>query len=159
MILDLVPIGLAITLEPVPPTAFILVLSSKEGVRKGAAFIFGWLLSLAAVIAITVLVTGNKSPAPSTAQSLGALAAKIAVGVVLVYFAVRQRRRMGRPMPPKKTPKWQTGIDTMSPWYAIGLAPSPNPGYWLSPAWPPSPRQSSPPGRTTSRSSCSASLP
>ena len=38
-------------------------------------------------------------------------------------IAIRQRRRMGRPKKPKKTPKWQTGIDNMSPWYAMGLAP------------------------------------
>jgi hypothetical protein len=112
-----------ITIEPIPLTAFILVLASKGGVRKGAAFIFGWLLSLAAVIAITVLVTGNKPPQPSTAPSLGALAAKIAIGVGLVLIAVRQRRRMGQPKKPKKTPKWQTGIDNMSPLYAMGLAP------------------------------------
>ena len=116
-------IGLAITLEPIPLTAFILILASNNGVRKGAAFVFGWLLSLAGVIAITILVTGNTPPAPSTAPSLAALAAKIAIGFVLVLFAVRQRRRMGKPRPPKKTPKWQTSIDTMSPWYAIGLAP------------------------------------
>ena len=30
---------------------------------------------------------------------------------------------MGQPKKPKKTPKWQTGIDNMSPWYAMGLAP------------------------------------
>jgi hypothetical protein len=30
---------------------------------------------------------------------------------------------MGRPKKPKKTPKWQTGIDNMSPWFAIALAP------------------------------------
>jgi hypothetical protein len=123
MVFDLVLLGLAITLEPIPLTAFILVLASKGGVRKGAAFIFGWLLSLAAVIALTVLVTGNKPPAPSTEPSLAALAAKIAIGVGLVLIAIRQRRRMGRPKKPKKTPKWQTGIDNMSPWYAIGLAP------------------------------------
>jgi len=114
--LDLVLIGLVITLEPIPLTAFILILASKGGVRKGAAFIFGWLLSLAAVIAITVLITGDKPPAPDTAPSLAALAAKIAIGGGLVMIAVRQRRRMGRPKPPKKPPKWQTGIDNMSPW-------------------------------------------
>ena len=48
---------------------------------------------------------------------------KIAIGVALVLIAVRQRRRMGKPRPPKKTPKWQTGLDNMSPLYAIGLAP------------------------------------
>ncbi len=123
MILDLLLIGLVITLEPIPLTAFILVLASKGGVRKGAAFIFGWLLSLAIVVAGTVLVTGNKPPKPNTAPSLAALAVKILIGVALVLIAVRQRRRMGKPKPPKKPPKWQTGIDNMSPWYAMGLAP------------------------------------
>ena len=123
MILDLLLIGLVITLEPIPLTAFILILLSKGGTRKGAAFIFGWLLSLAIVVALTVLVTGNKPPKPNTAPSLAALAVKIAIGVALVLIAVRQRRRMGKPRPPKKPPKWQTGLDNMSPLYAMGLAP------------------------------------
>jgi hypothetical protein len=122
MVLSLMLIGLAITLEPIPLTAFILVLASKNGVKKGAAFIFGWLVSLAIVVAGTILVTGNKPPAPSTAPSLGVLAVKLAIGIALVLVAIRQRRRMGRPKKPKKTPKWQTGIDNMSPWYAMGLA-------------------------------------
>ncbi len=123
MTLDLILIGLVITLEPIPLTAFLLILMSKGGVRKGAAFIFGWLLSLAVVIAVTVLVTGNKPPKPNTAPSLAALAVKIAIGVGLVIIAERQRRRMGKPKKPKPPPKWQTGLDDMSPWYAIGLAP------------------------------------
>ena len=123
MILDLTLIGLVITLEPIPLTAFMLVLMSKGGVRKGAAFIFGWLLSLAAVVAITVLVTGNKPPKPNTAPSLAAIAVKILIGVVLVIIALRRRARMGQPKKPKKPPKWQTGIDNMSPWVVVGLAP------------------------------------
>ncbi len=123
MILDLLVIGLVITLEPIPLTAFLLILLAKGGTRKGAAFIFGWLLSLAVVVAITVLVTGNNPPKPNTAPSLAAPAVKIAIGVFLVFIALRQRRRMGKPRPPKKTPKWQTGLDNMSPWFAIGLAP------------------------------------
>jgi hypothetical protein len=123
VILDLLLIGLVITLEPIPLTAFILILLSKGGTRKGAAFIFGWLLSLAIVVALTVVVTGNNPPKPNTAPSLAALAVKIAIGVALVLIAVRQRRRMGKPRPPKKPPKWQTGLDNMSPWFAMGLAP------------------------------------
>jgi len=42
---------------------------------------------------------------------------------VLLFIAIRKWRRMGKPKPPKKTPKWQTGIDTMSPWFAMVLAP------------------------------------
>ncbi len=123
MTLDLILIGLAITLEPIPLTAFILVLASKNGVKKGAAFIFGWLLSLAVVVTITVLATGNNPPQPSTAPSLAALAVKLAIGVALVIIGVRRYRMIGQPKKPKKQPKWQTGIDSMSPLYAMGLAP------------------------------------
>jgi hypothetical protein len=123
LVLDLVLIGFAIALEPIPLTAFILVLASKNGTRKGAAFIFGWLASLAAVIAVTVLVTDNKPPRPSTAPSIAALAVKVAIGAVLVVIAGRKWRKLGQPKPPKKTPKWQTGIDRMSPWFAMALGP------------------------------------
>jgi hypothetical protein len=122
VILDLIFIGLAITLEPVPLTAFILVLASERGVRKGAAFVLGWLLSLAVVIALTVLATDDTPPAPSTAPSLVVLAVKIAIGVGLLLVALRQYRRMGKPKKPRKTPRWQLGIDKMSPLYAVGLA-------------------------------------
>ncbi len=123
MILDLTLIGLVITLEPIPLTAFMLVLMSKGGVRKGAAFIFGWLLSLAAVVTLTVVFTGNKPPKSNTAPSLAGIAIKMLIGVVLVIIALRRRARMGQPKKPKKPPKWQTGIDNMSPWVVIGLAP------------------------------------
>jgi hypothetical protein len=35
----------------------------------------------------------------------------------------RRRRRIGRPKKPKKTPRWQAGLDNMSPLFVIGLAP------------------------------------
>ena len=59
MVLDLVLIGLAIAFDPLPLTAFIVVLPSQRGAVKGAAFVFGWLVSLAIVVAVTVLATGN----------------------------------------------------------------------------------------------------
>jgi threonine/homoserine/homoserine lactone efflux protein len=123
MIFELLLIALVITLEPIPLTAFILVLASEGGVRKGAAFIFGWLLSLAAVVALTVVATGNNPPKPATAPSLAALALKLLIGAVLVVIGLRRRARMGLPKEPKNPPKWQSGIDNMSPWLVIGLAP------------------------------------
>jgi Sap-like sulfolipid-1-addressing protein len=123
VVIDLVLIGIVVALDPLPLTAYIVVLDSKRGTRKGAAFIFGWLCSLAAVLAVTVAATGNNPPKPNTAPSLASLAVKILIGVGLVGVAVRQRRRQGRPKKPKPPPKWQAGVDNMSPWFAIGLAP------------------------------------
>jgi len=124
MVLNLLLIGLAIALDPLPLTGFMVVLPSQRGVLKGAAFVFGWLVSLAIVVTITVLATGDNPPKPNTAPSLASLAVKIVIGVVLVVIAVRHRRRMGQPKPPKKPPKWQTSVDKMSPWFALGLAPA-----------------------------------
>jgi hypothetical protein len=124
VVLNLLLIGLAIALDPLPLTGFMVVLPSRRGVLKGAAFVFGWLVSLAIVVTITVLATGDNPPKPATVPSLASLAVKIAVGVVLVVIAVRHRRRMGQPKPPKKPPKWQAGVDNMSPWFALALAPA-----------------------------------
>jgi len=124
MTLELVLIGLAISLDPLPLMAFLVVLPSRRGVIKGAAFVFGWLVSLAIVVIITVLATGDNPPKPATKPSLATLAVKIALGVVLVVIAVRRRRRMGQPKPPKSPPKWQAHVDNMSPWFAMGLAPA-----------------------------------
>ena len=123
MTLDLILIGLVITLEPIPLTAFVLILASKNGVRKGAAFILGWLGSLAAVVAITLAATGNEPPKSNTAPATAALVVKILIGVALVVVGLRRRQALGKPKPPKKTPKWQSGIDNMSWWYAMALAP------------------------------------
>ena len=124
MVLNLLLIGLAVTLDPLPLSAFLVVLPSKRGVRKGAAFVFGWLVSLAIVVTVTVLATGNHPPERNTAPSLASLAVRIALGAGLVAIAIRDRRRMGRPKKPKKPPKWQAHVDNMSPWFALVLAPA-----------------------------------
>ncbi len=124
MIFDLVLIGLAVALDPLPLTAFIILLPSKRGVLKGAAFVFGWLASLAVVVAVTVLATGNNPPKQNTSPSLAVLAVKMALGAVLVGIAVRRIRTSRRPRPPKKQPKWQEHVDSMSWWFALGLGPA-----------------------------------
>ena len=134
--LELIFIGLAITLEPIPLTAFILVVSSKGGVKKGAAFIFGWLLSLAIIIALTVLVTGNKPPKPSTAPSLAALAVKIAIGVGLLLTRSANVAGWGGPRSLRRLPSGRRASTTCpsgspSPWPR-----SFSPGAWWPPAWP-----------------------
>ena len=76
------------------------------------------------MVTVTVLATGNNPPKPNTVPSLASLAVKIAIGAFLVVIAIRQRRRMRGPKKPKKPPKWQEHVDNMSPWFALGLAPT-----------------------------------
>jgi threonine/homoserine/homoserine lactone efflux protein len=119
VVVDLLLIGLGITLEPFPLTAFILILSAEKGTRKGLAFILGWLACLVVVIAAVILVTGGNPPKPNTAPSTAALAVKLALGILLILLAARQWRRMGRP---RKPPTWMARLDQLSLWAAAGLA-------------------------------------
>ena len=118
MVLDLVIIGLAITLMPLTIVAFILILGAQQGLRRGLAFILGWTACLVVVIAGTVLITGGKPPRPHTAPSTAALVVKAFLGAVLIWVGLRQRRRMGRP---RKQPGWMARLDHLSPWAAAGL--------------------------------------
>ncbi|MFJ3925043.1 GAP family protein [Streptomyces sp. NPDC090022] len=81
MLLDLLLIGAAITLYPVPGMAFVLVVSAPRGVYNGLAFIIAWLACLVAVIAMVLLFTGGQSPAPHSPPSL---AATLLIGLSLI---------------------------------------------------------------------------
>ena len=145
MVLNLVLIGLAITLEPFPLTAFILLLSAEKGTFKGLAFVLGWLACLVIVLAAVLLTTQGKPPAPSTAPSTAALAIKLALGVALVLYAARKWRRRGIP---SKPPTWMARLDGCRCGPPPDSLPSSSRGRWWRPAPRPSPRPNCP-GRLT----------
>ena len=119
MVLDLLLIGLGITLEPFPLTVFILMLSAEKGTRKGLAFILGWLACLVAVIAAVLLTTGGQPPEPSTAPSTAALAVKLALGVALILY---RRAPVAPEGPPPQAAGLDGRLDRLSLWAAAGLA-------------------------------------
>ncbi|MFJ3174252.1 GAP family protein [Streptomyces roseus] len=125
MVLDLVVIGTAVTLGPLHNSAFILLLSSRRGIRQGLAFMLSWLANLITVIVCVMLLTGGQPPARHSAPSTAAIAAKLAIGVVLVLYGVHRHRRPPRPHGP---PRWAARIDNASPATAAGLA-------WLLQPW------------------------
>jgi Sap, sulfolipid-1-addressing protein len=118
VVLDLVIIGLAITLEPITLVAFILLLAAKGGIWKGLAFILGWLACLVAVVAAVVLATGGDPPRQHTAPSTAVLVIKALLGILLIWIGIRRRRRRGLP---RKPPTWMGWLDRMSPWAAVGF--------------------------------------
>ena len=64
MLLQLFLIGLVVTLEPIPLTAMILLLAAEGGLLKGLGYVLGWMLTLVAIVAVTVVVTGGKPLLP-----------------------------------------------------------------------------------------------
>ena len=88
MVLNLILIGMAVTLDPLPLTAFLVVLPSEHGPLAGSA-------------------GGENRAGRRPGRDRGPA-----------------HRARGRPKPPKKPPKWQAHVDSMSPWFALGLAPT-----------------------------------
>jgi threonine/homoserine/homoserine lactone efflux protein len=136
LLLDLFLIGLVVTLEPIPLTGMILLLAAERGLLKGLGYTLGWLFTLVAIVAITVLVTGGKPLVPKSNPSTAALAVKLLIGAVLVWIGYRRWVRQGRTWrahrpapgsPPKKQPRWMAGIDRINPLAAAGL------GFLLQP--------------------------
>ncbi|MDD9375537.1 GAP family protein [Streptomyces sp. ZAF1911] len=130
MLLDLLVIGLVITLYPLPIMAFVLVLSAPGGVWKGFAFILAWFACLVAVIAVVILLTGGEPPPPRSAPSDAAHAAKLAIGIGLVLYGEHRRRRHRRaPASPAPSRSDSSGgsslgsrMDRVTVWSAAGLA-------------------------------------
>jgi threonine/homoserine/homoserine lactone efflux protein len=126
MTLDLLLIGLAIALEPLPVSAHILVLASEGGARKGMGFVLGWVVTLVGVVVATVTVTGGKPLLSRSAPSTASLLAKILLGALLLVFAWHKRRQRGRP---PAEPKWMAKVDRLNFVTAMAL------GFLLQP-WP-----------------------
>ncbi|MGW5655792.1 GAP family protein [Streptomyces humi] len=130
MVLDLLLIALAITLDPLPLMAFVLVVASARGAWKGLVFILSWLVCLTAVITLVLVLTGGEPPPPKSPPSTAALAAKLFVGVSLVGYGEHRRRRLGglrargtRPAVPEPEPVSLTSeMDRSTVWSAAGLA-------------------------------------
>ncbi len=126
MTLDLILIGLTIACEPLPLTAYLLVVSSADGRRKGLGFVIGWVVTLIAMVVLTLVLTGGQPVAPGTIPSTAALIVKILLGIVLLLLARRQQSHRGRP---KSPPSWMAKIDQMSVPAAAAL------GFLVQP-WP-----------------------
>ena len=119
MVIDLVLLGLGIALQPFRLSAFILILCTKDGTRKGLGFILGWLASLVLVIAVTVLITHGRAVRFHTLPGNVVQIAKLALGIALLVMAAVQSRKRG---PPRILTMLMTRLDTMSPWTAAVLA-------------------------------------
>ncbi|MCX5585603.1 GAP family protein [Streptomyces erythrochromogenes] len=123
MVLDLLVIGLIITLYPLPVMAFVLVVSAPRGLWKGLAFILAWFGCLVAVIAIVMFLTGGEPPPPRSPPATAGLVIRLALGIGLVAYAeYRRRRAPGTAAPSGDSHALTSRMDQASAWSAAGLA-------------------------------------
>lgn len=127
MVFDLLLIALAITLDPLPLMAFVLVVASAKGVRTGLAFISGWVACFGVVIALVLTLTGGRPPEPRSPPSTLHLVAKLLVGLSLIVYGVHRHRRPVRERTPRgrALPAWRHRPGKADPSASVDGASSP----------------------------------
>jgi threonine/homoserine/homoserine lactone efflux protein len=114
---ELVPLALVITLSPLSIIPAVLVLHSDRPRPAGLAFLFGWVLALAALTALFVEVSGlldGLDKPPKWASWL-----RIAIGVALIVFGIFRWLTRNRSA---HSPAWMRTITNATPARAGGTA-------------------------------------
>jgi hypothetical protein len=119
---DILPQAIGVAISPVPIIAVILMLFSKRARSNGPAFMFGWIITLAAVGSIVlVLANAGKVSAGGTPSTL-AYALKLLLGLLFLVLAFRNWKKRPAPGETAQMPPWMAGIDSFTSGKSFGLA-------------------------------------
>jgi hypothetical protein len=118
---EVLTFAVAVAISPIPIISVILMLFSARARVNGPAFLFGWVVALAAVSTIVYIVSHDGNVASSSTAADSVSWGKIVLGVVLLLFARRYWRNRPAPGTEPSVPKWMARVDTLSPLQAAGL--------------------------------------
>jgi threonine/homoserine/homoserine lactone efflux protein len=118
---EVLPFAIGVAISPVPIIAVILVLFSARARINGPVFAIGWVVGVAVVSTVVYLVADAGDVSTSGGASDTSYWIKLVVGLLLVWFAVRDWRKRQAPGETPETPKWMSAIDTLTPAKAGGL--------------------------------------
>ncbi|GAA1858438.1 GAP family protein [Actinomadura bangladeshensis] len=113
--------GVGVALSPFPIIGVVLMLATPRARSNGPALLLGWVLGLSLVGTIVLLVSGGAGPSDQGQPAGWVSALDLALGVLLLWVAVREWR--GRPRGDEEVPlpKWMRTVDSFTPVKAGGL--------------------------------------
>ncbi len=118
---EVLTFAIAVAISPIPIIAVILMLFSTRARANGPAFLFGWVVALAAVSTIVYVVSHDGNVATSSTAADSVSWGKIVLGVVFLLLARRNWRNRPAPGAEPTMPKWMAHVDSFSPLQAAGL--------------------------------------
>jgi threonine/homoserine/homoserine lactone efflux protein len=117
---QLLPIGVAIAISPLPIVAVVLMLATPRGRVNGPAFVLAWVVGLALVGTIVIVLAGDGAQTDTGAPSTGISWLKLVIGVGLIALGVRQFRGRPRDGEHGDLPRWMTAVDAFGWPKALG---------------------------------------
>jgi hypothetical protein len=111
LIVSVAVLGLAVAVSsPTSVLAVLVILEMTTGVRRGVAFVVGWLATIALFGVVLVLFPATDFQRSQTTPSRAASIAELLIGAALVAGAVTVRRRPAAATPGDPIPEWLTRL-------------------------------------------------
>lgn len=119
---DVLPLALGVAISPMPVITVILTLLSPRARLSSTAFALGWVVGVAAA---TAALTSISTLLPSSGTPDGGLVRAVvhlAIGVLLVWLAIRAFRKRPRQGEEVAMPRWMGAFADFTPLRAFGAA-------------------------------------
>ena len=111
LIVSVVLLGLAVAVSsPTSVLAVLVILEMTSGVRRGVAFVVGWVATIALFGVVLVLFPAFDFQRSQTTPSRAASVAELVIGVALVVVATVVHRRPAAETPKDPIPGWLTRL-------------------------------------------------
>ena len=113
LVAEVAALGLAVAFtSPVSVVTVIVLLSMPSGRRRALAFVFGWLIAIAAIGAIAIFVLhGQDFSSKHSTPSRAASALEILLGSLILLWAVAAYRRRQPSKEGVSEPKWLSRVE------------------------------------------------
>jgi hypothetical protein len=118
---EVLTFAVAVAISPIAIIAVILMLFSTRARVNGPAFLFGWVVALAALSSVVYVLSHDGNVATNSTAADSVSWGKIVLGVVFLLLARRNWRNRPASGAEQPMPKWMARVDSLSPLQAAGL--------------------------------------
>lgn len=121
LVASIIPHAVAVALSPMPIAALILLLLSNKARANSIAFLIGWVLALFINVGLFMWLF-KEAPASTGEKSTVSIIISIALGVFLLWLALKEWKSRPKPGVTPKMPKWMEMLVNFSPAKAFLVA-------------------------------------
>lgn len=119
---ELLPLSLAVSLNPIAIIAVLLTMQTGEFRASSLGFMTGWLLGISGIVTGVVAMSSLLPDADPDESSRIAGAVLIGLGLLLVYLAWSSWSKRPRGDAEPELPGWMQKMSSLSPARALGMA-------------------------------------
>jgi hypothetical protein len=112
--------AVAVALSPIAIVAIVLVLDGERARRSGPAFALGWVAGLT-IVSVVVVLAADSASDPGSDTATGVNWLMAAIGLAFLVMAAQQWRKRPKSGAAPTMPSWMASISSVTPSRAFGL--------------------------------------